>query len=151
MQSHGIRISDSKGSVLNVKISDILKLIQKGNDLNWCILFLDGTPKPEKANTVNDYKNKINKSKEGLKLKWDDVCFVGDQLFQIYEIIILGCKNQEFLHRYDSDQEMYQSCDIVIELIDCAFWQIFSKNQDLINRIKRSFKEVELLEPNFEK
>ena len=84
-------------------------------------------------------------------MKWDDVCFVRDQLFQIYEIIILGCKNQEFLHRYDSDQEMYQSCDIVIELIDCAFWQIFSKNQDLINRIKRSFKEVELLEPNFEK
>ncbi len=151
MQTHGIRISDSKDNVLNVKISDILKLIQKGNDLNWCILFLDGTPNPGNADTVNDYKNKINKSKEGLKLKWDDVFFIGNQLFQIYETIILGCKNQEFLHRYDKDQEMYQSCDVVIELVDCAFWQVFSKNQDLIDRIKRRFKEVELLEPNFEK
>ncbi len=46
---------------------------------------------------------------------------------------------------------MYQSCDIVIELIDCAFWQIFTKDQELIDRIKRKFKEVELLEPNFER
>lgn len=145
MQTHGIRISDSKDNVLNVKISDILKLIQKGNDLNWCILFLDGVPNSENTNTVNEYKNKINKSKEGLKLKWDEILFIGNQLFQIYEIIILGCKNQEFLHRYDTDQEMYQSCDIVIELVDCAFWQVFSKNKGLINELKIKFKEIELL------
>ncbi len=151
MQTYGIRISDSKDNVLNVKISDILKLIKKGNDLSWCILFLDGIPNPKNANTINSYKNKINKSKEGLKLKWDDLNFIGDQLFQIYETIILGCKNKDFLHRYDNDQLMYQSCDIVIELVDCAFWQIFSKNQHLIDRIKKRFKEVELLEPNFEK
>lgn len=151
MQSHGIRVSDSKDNVLNVNISDILKLIENGNDLKWCILFLDGTPKPEKANIVNNYKKKINGSKEGLKLKWNDICFIGDQLFQIYEIIILASKNQACLYHYASDQEMYQSCDIVIELIDCAFWQIFSKNKDLINAIKGNFKKTELLEPNFEK
>ncbi len=138
MQTHIIRISDSKDNVLNVKISDILEEIQKGNDLNWCILFLDGMPSPGKGNTVNDYKNKINKSKEGLQIKWNDICFIENEFFQIFETIILGCKNQEFLHRYDNDQEMYQSCDIVIELIDCAFWQIFTKDQDLKNRRKRA-------------
>ena len=150
MKSQGIRIFDSKNNVLNVKISEILNLIEKGNDLNWCILFLDGIPQPEKVNTFNEYKNNINTSKEGFKLSWDNVCSIGDQLFQIYETVILGCENKKFLHRYNNDQEMYQHCDIVIELVDCAFWQIFSKNQDLIDRIKQKFNETELLEPNFE-
>ena len=151
MQTRGIRIHDSKDNVLSVKISDILEEIQNGIILNWCVLFLDGIPSPGKGNSVNAYKTKINTSKEGLQLKWNEICLIADDFFQIFEVVILGCKAQEFLHRYDNDPEMYKSCDIVIELIDCAFWQIFSKDQDLIDRLKRKFKESEFIRPIFDR
>lgn len=151
MKTYGIRISDSKNNVLNVRLSDIIVEISKSNVLNWCILFLDGTPNYGEEKFVSEYKNKINKSKNGLKVTWNEVDLLDAKFRQIFEVIILGCKLEEFLQRYDNDQKMYQSCDIVIELIDCAFWQVFSNNQELINKLKTKFIDVELLEPDFEK
>lgn len=145
MQPHGIRIFDSQDNVLNVNIFDVLKEIQNGDDLNWCILFLDGIPTLGEGNTATEYKNKINKSPEGFKTNWNEIFFVGNYFFQIFEIIILGSKAEEYLHRYDNDQEMYHFCDIVIELIDCAFWQIYSKDLELIDRLKKKFKNTEFL------
>lgn len=151
MYTHGIRISDSKNNVLDVNIYDILEEIKNGNELNWCILFLDGLPLYGRGCIVNEYKNKINESKGGFIVKWEDIFLIVCEMSQIFEMTILGCSNEMFLHRYDNDQTMYQSCDIVIELIDCAFWQVFSKNHELIDVLKRKFKEIELLKPNFEK
>jgi hypothetical protein len=151
MKTYGIRISDSKDGILNVKITDILQEIQNGDTLNWCILFLDGTPNQEKGQSINQYKNKINKSESGLQIDWNEIYLIGKKFSQTFETTILGSKTREFLHRYENDQEMYQLCDVVIEQIDCAFWQIFSKDLELINKLKAKFKETEILEPNFEK
>ena len=41
------------------------------------------------------------------------------------------------------DQEKYESCDILIELIDSAFWQVFYKNEELINRLAKKFNKIE--------
>ena len=34
-----------------------------------------------------------------------------------------GSDEKEDIHRYISDQEMYETCDVVIEMIDGGFWQ----------------------------
>ncbi len=151
METRGIRISDSKDNVLTVRLSDILEEVSDGSNLSWCCLFLDGTPNAGEESFVNYHKNKINKSKNGLELNWPEISSIDRRFHQIFEITILGCKTHEFLHRYDNDQEMYQSCDIVIELIDCAFWQIFSSNHELIDKLMGKFKETELLDPDFER
>lgn len=143
MKTYGIRISDSKNDVLNVKIRDILQEIQNGDALNWCILFLDGTPNKGEGVFINQYKNKINKFEDGLQLAWEEIFVVTEKFVQIFEITILGCKAKKNLHHYESDQEMHQSCDIVIELIDCAFWQVFSRNPELIKKLKGKFKKTE--------
>lgn len=135
MRTYGIRISDS-----SVKISEILEEIKNGIDLSWCILSLDGTPDPEKGNAVNE-------SKKGLQTNWDEILSIGKEFSQISEIVILGSATKEFLHRYDNDQDMYRSCEIVIELKDCAFWQVFSNNQGIAERLSRKFKEVKFLQP----
>lgn len=150
MKTCGIRISDNKSDVLSIMIRDILQEIENGNALNWCVLFLDGTPNEGEGIFINQYKNKVNKSEDGLQLTWEEIFVVTEKFAQIFEITILGCKARKNLHRYQNDKEMYQSCDIVIELIDCAFWQIFSKSSGLIKKLKEKFKEVEFLEPNFQ-
>jgi hypothetical protein len=151
MKTHGIRISDGRDDVLTVKIEDILQEIKNGSDLKWCILFLDGTPNKGEGILVNEYKCKINGLENGLHLDWREIFLISKKFFQIFEVTILGCKAEKNLHRYSNDQEMYLSCDIVIELIDCAFWQVFSKNTELIKKLKEKFKKTELLETNFKK
>lgn len=34
-----------------------------------------------------------------------------------------------------NDQEIYESCDFVIEMIDSCYWEVFSKDVDPINRL----------------
>lgn len=148
MKTKGIRIADSKGNVLIVKLSDILVQISDGNNLNWSVLFLDGILNPSQNLTLTELKKKINHSENGMLIKWNDLIKLSDVFFQIYEVIILGSKDLTVLHRYKDEQEMHLRCDIVIELIDCAFWEIFSKNESLISKIKAKFKETELLDSN---
>lgn len=40
---------------------------------------------------------------------------------------------------------MYNNCDIVIHMIDSSFWEVFSKDEDFINRLAAKFKDVEFL------
>jgi hypothetical protein len=54
------------------------------------------------------------------------------------------------LHRYDTDQEMYETCDIVIQMIDSSYWENFSKDEDLINRFAKKFMQVEFLMSDFQ-
>ena len=151
MKTYGIRISDSKNDVLSVKIGDILQEIKNGSVLKWCILFLDGTPNKGEGLFVNDYKRKINELENGFQLDYDDLLLVSEKFSQIFEIIILGSNSKNKPHHYRNDQEMYRSCDIVIELIDCSFWQVFSKDHELTKRLREKFNEIEFLEPNFQK
>jgi hypothetical protein len=56
------------------------------------------------------------------------------------------CKDEKFLHRYETEQEMYKTCDIVIDLIDCAFWEVYSQDHSLLYLLKNKFKKIEFLE-----
>lgn len=55
------------------------------------------------------------------------------------------------MRRYESDQEMYETCDIVIEMVDSGYCEVFSKDKDLINRLAAKFKDIKFLESDFEK
>jgi hypothetical protein len=145
MTTNGIRILDGEDNVLRVKLSDILEEISNENSICWSLLFLDGTPAPGHGKFLSEYENRINNSEHGLRTSWEDLKAITPKFFQMFEITILGCKNANLLRRYSTEEEMYKTCDIVIELIDCAFWEVHSKDQALIERLRQKFNEVKLL------
>lgn len=145
LKTEGVRISDSKESVLSVRLSDVLEEISEGKNLHWSILFLDGILNQNQGLTLLEIENKINHSKNGLPIQWAELWELSDKFSQIFEVVILGSTNPEFLHRYSSDQEMYNTCDIVIELIDCAFWEVYSRDKSLMEKFRIKFKEVEVM------
>lgn len=151
MKTYGIRISDGKGNVLNITLGNILKEIGKDPDLHWCILFLDGTPQPGQGQFLTEYKKTINDSENGLLISWETLNDLSEKFFQMFETIILGCKDSKLLHRYKEEKKMYKKCDVVVELIDCAFWEVYVKDFKIIEKLMKTFSEVELLEPNFKK
>lgn len=69
--------------------------------------------------------SEINKSKEGFPIKWNDLNKLACDVDQIIDLTLIGCKNYQDNKRYKYEKEMYENCDIVIEMIGSSFWQVF--------------------------
>jgi len=143
---NGIRIHDSKDvdkvSVVSPTLSSILDEIADGDDFCWAILFIDGVANPDFVQEVAALRKRLPTE---LKVNWSDLKSIGEKFFQIYELTIIGSKDANRLRQYDSDKDMYESCDVVIELIDCAFWEVFARDSDLIDRLSQKFKDTEII------
>ncbi len=144
MKTMGIRIF--LNDILRIKLSDVLAEIPNGDSFLWSILFIDGTPNPGQGKHLAEYKNQINESEDGLRVEWKDLFNLSSQFYQIFEIIVLGNYDVNALHRYKNETEMYKTCAITIELIDCTFWEIYAKNQEIISNLSKKFPQFEFLE-----
>ena len=76
---------------------------------------------------------------------------LSQQLTEIMDIFIIGSKNKELLQRYENDQDAYEICDVTIEMHDSCFWEVFSKDEFLINRLAAKFKDTKFFESDFKK
>src|ERR1700733_15163017 len=142
MNVKGIRISNKERRVVIVNLPDILIEINNGKKYFWSILYLYACADLGENKSISEFEKQINESENGLLIDWDELNSIGNKFYQIYDIIIIASKDTTFLHRYQNDQEMYETCDIVIEMIDCGFWQVLSKDIDLINRLASKFKDI---------
>lgn len=151
MATNGIRISDAKNNVICVGLKDILEEIDKGDQLYWSILDFYGMGNLGRGKSIPAFIENINKSERGLIIKWDELILLASCFWQVFDILIIGCANNELVVRYNDDRVMYETCDIVIEMIDGGFWQVFSRDRALINRLATKFKEIEFLKSDFER
>lgn len=150
MSTKGIRISDLKEDKC-ISLSELLENFLSGDQLNWALLWFDVTPKEKEGRQLSELQKIVQESNEGLPFTFESLTQLSRKIFQEIEILIIGCKNKENIHRYKNDQEMYESCDIVIEMIDGGYWEIFSKDPRIIKKLRERFKETKLLESDFEK
>lgn len=151
MKVKGIRILDKKNRIVCVRLSDILKEIHNGNLLHWSILHFHASGHLGEGKSIPIFTQQINESDKGLFIKWDDLNLLANKLYEVIDILIAGCGDESLLIRYENDQEMYEASNIVIEMVDSGYWEVFSKDKDLINRLAAKFKETKFLEPDFEK
>ncbi len=149
MNVKGLRISDIKDGKC-VPLLEILKEIPQASTFSWELLWLDVTPNKKDGEVIDALQNKVNKSENGLPCQFDLLIEISGKIFQELEVLIIGCKVKEHLHRYQNDQQMYETCDIVIEMIDGGFWEIFSTNISWINQLAKKYTEVEFLQPDFQ-
>lgn len=144
----GIRINDkvtSKGGNAQiVSPKDILKYISYGHNLSWAILELEATGNlgEEKWIQLEQYKEASNKI---TKISWEDLVETSTQFRQVIWFTVIGCKDEKKLKSYQDDVEMYESCDIIIEIIDGGCCEVFSKDHSLINKLAKEFKDTEFL------
>lgn len=150
MKSRGIRIEDEANGVISVELSQILEEIHDGSAFYWSILFFEGIGCLEGGGSVLDLENKIYKSERGFFINWSDLNTLFEKLHQIIWVILIGCKDESLLRRYETDQEMYETCDVYIEMHDSSFWEVFSKDESLIERLAAKFKKIEFLETDFQ-
>ncbi len=149
MKTKGIRILDTIDRVVSVELLDILEEIPNGSQLHWSIQFIEATGDfgDEKLTSLSE--NQVREGEHGYDLTWKSLNKLAKKFDQVIDILIIGCRNMKLLVRYENDEEMYETCDIVIEMIDSSFWQVFSKDTSLIERLAAKFKKVEFLESDF--
>src|SRR5215213_768792 len=110
MKSQGIRISDNINDVVSVTLIDILKEIKNGNSMNWAILFLYATGNLGEGRSLPEFERMIREAPKGIEINWLNLNQLAEKFFQIIDITLLGCTEKNLIHRYDVEQEMYESC-----------------------------------------
>lgn len=143
--TYGIRILDKKNKVVSVELSDILDEIPNGDKFQWSILFLDCMGNLGEGKSVPVFQDQIRKSEGGFFLNWADLNTLSKKFEQIYDIDLVGCMNKDLIKRYETDEEMYEACDIVIVMYDSCYWEVFTKDKSLIERCAKKFKDVKWL------
>lgn len=151
MKTKGIRILDKKNRIVNAELPDILKQIPNGDTFFWSILYLDSTGNLGDGKSIPIFQKQIFDSERGIFITWKELNDLSHKFWDLMDITLIGSKDINFLRRYKNDRDMYETCDIVIEMIDSSFWEVFSKDEQLINRLASKFKEIEFLESDFQK
>ena len=151
MKAKGIRILDNNRRIVCVELPDILSEIPNGNDFFWSILYLYASGNLGEGKSMLEFTKQVNISEKGLAILWNDLKSLGDKFYEVIDLILIACKDKSLLHRYEEDQEMYETCDIVINMFDSSFWEVFSKDDQLITKLASKFKDIKFLESDFEK
>jgi hypothetical protein len=151
MKTKGIRISDDINNIISVDLKDILDEIPNGELFFWSMLYFYGDGTLKNGKPIMVFEEEVNKSEKGLLLSWKELNESVKQFSDIWDISIVGCKDEEMISRYKIDKEMYETCDIVIEMIDSGYWEVFSKDINLIDKLAKKFKDIKFLESDFEK
>lgn len=146
MKSKGIEISDSINNVISVTLPDILKEIHNGNSFHWSILDLYASGNLGEGKSIVAFSDTIYKSEKGFFINWDDLNLLSVKFWEIIDIVIIGCKDENLLRKYENDKKMYEACDIFIVFFDSCFWEVFSKDEDLIERLAKRFNEIKFLD-----
>ena len=149
MNAKGLRILDIRNNKC-IPLYEVLNEIAYANQLTWALLWCDVTSVKEEEEPVASLQRKVNESKDGLHCTFESLLELSSKIFQEIEILIIGCRAKEELHRYEEDQEMYETCDVVIEMVDGGFWEIFSKDVNLIDQLAKKYKMTEFLTSDFQ-
>jgi hypothetical protein len=147
VNTKGLRISDIKDGKC-MPLFEMLTNIPYANQFNWALLWFDVTPIKDEGKLLTELGKKVNESKDGFLCTFEFLLDLSRKIFQEIDVLIIGCKVKECLHRYEEDKKMYETCDIVIEMIDGGFWEIFSKNINWIEQLANKYKETEFLTPD---
>ena len=148
MKTKGLRILDKSDHISSVKLEDILDKVSYGEDLCWCILWFDGVGVPQEAEFINDFQNQMNELENGLLLSWEELKSLASKIDKIVDITILGAKSEQLLHFYENSQQMYECCNITIEMIDSTYWEVFSIDEPIIDALAKTFIKTMPLESN---
>ncbi len=149
MIRQGLHILNPRSGLEKINLSDILDEIKNGDNYYWSILDLDASGDLGEGKSIPEFENKISKSERGFFIKWDELVQLSKKFDRIISICIIGSKDENLLRFYDDDRQMDEMCDIVIEMIDGWFWEVFSIDEQLIQRLASKFPKVKLLDSDY--
>jgi hypothetical protein len=143
-----IRISDTTHNNTLISLKHVLEQIACGPSLFWSIIYLDATGKLNTELSIADLQLQVQQNPNGLHLTWDKLQWLADQHLDIIDISLIGCTDLSLLHKYQSNEEMYAASDIVIELFDSSYWEVYSAHEELLESLTTRFHNIKIVAQN---
>lgn len=118
---------DSNEDILSINLGDILCFINTAKELNWKIVWIEGVS--VKGFDMLAFEAEV---KKGLKVSYDELIDLNKKIVQINDLVLVGDKE-------NIEDKKEENCDYIIELIDSSFWEITSKNEEFIEKLRQNF------------
>lgn len=126
----------SDETFLSITLKDILKCVENPTNYYWKLLWIEGVGEIE--GSMLKFEEKINGSVEGILFNYIELLKLSDSISQLIEIVVIGGRDYNKLTRYNTDVEMYNNCEYVIELVDSSFWEFISSDSQSLDNIKQN-------------
>lgn len=145
----GVRISDKLGHFLSPTLGDILEEVHNGHLYHWSVIEIDGVLNSGQKHSLFEFEKKVRESDQGWVMNWNELTLLSNVFFQIYDITIIGSVSIDRLRKFGGGEDLYKTCDFLLNLFDSSYWEVFSNDQHFLCRLKEKFRDVELLDfPN---
>lgn len=131
-----IRLYGNNNNVLSINLIDILSKIKNIDEYYWKLIWLEGVSYKIDILTL---ENEVNKSSDGLLVNSSELLAMSSSFYQLIELILIGNKTIDSLHKLEDDSVMKKNNDFFIELIDSSYWEITSKDNSFIEALEKTF------------
>jgi len=144
-----IEIKDKNATgILAVELTHILDLLSpEGHNFSWVILDLEATGNLGDGKNILDLEQEIQQSPKGLLVSWDKLISLSRCFFQVINAVIVGCKDSTSVPRLQPGEDFYKSSEIVLEAIDSSLWRIYVRDDGVLKRFQKTFRDVEVYAP----
>jgi hypothetical protein len=145
-------ISDSNGEILSFDLADILMILEPfARNLEWHVVELETSvlvgasdPQPSVKPWVIELLNQIRMNSTPTRILWDRLFDLSRNIIQTEMGLLLAIKpgNEPPRHPFDLNSERFE---IVVQGVDNTFWAVTSHDDEIINQLKRRFKDVQVV------
>ena len=137
---------DSSGVLLEELVEVLEALPPSAVDLNWWLLDFDGVGDiTETGRTLMQLVRTVAEARVGISVTWEELLQIASNLDQIYEIVLFGAEAaEEPSARTLSLEELAKDGEVVVQLIDCRFWEIAAKERSVIEHVRERFNGLPL-------
>ncbi len=144
-----IEIKDKNAKrILTVELAHILDSLEpEGHHLSWTILDLEATGDLGDGKNMLDLEQEIQQSPQGLHLSWDQLISFSRCFFQVINAVIVGGKDSTTVPILQPGGDLYQGSEIVVEAIDSSLWRIYARDEEVLQRFQRTFRDVDVYIP----
>jgi hypothetical protein len=144
-----VKYQNSQGT--SIELIDVLKLIEKDKQqLIWSILDLQavGDISTIWERGILDLEQTIKHLPHGYILSWQMLIKLVKKFDDLIDIVIVGCREVAQIPSLGVDADIYLSSEIVLKLIDSSVWQIYTKNERLLQNLNRELNQEKLVALN---
>jgi hypothetical protein len=78
---------------------------------------------------ILDLEQEIQRSPKGLLVSWNELVQLARAFFQVFNAVIVGCRDVTAIPELHPEGDLYQSSEIVLEVIDSSLWRVYAMNR----------------------
>jgi hypothetical protein len=136
--------SDDRG-FLTVGLKDLLNVVRgEGPDLVWVLQYLQVSGDLGNGWTVQKFEKATRQAPFGLRLTWAELVHFAQRLTQVQDGIVIGLAHNSAppaINGNPTDGDAW----VIFEAVDSSYWEVRSRDEEVLNRIRSSFRKVSVV------